>query len=152
MSPEAWFFPWLAGIRTAEQLAGLPLLTALKGFLSREQRNRLDKDAPTAIVAPSGRNIVLYYTAGELPVLAVKLQEMFGLATTPTVAGGRVPVLVHLLSPAGRLVQITRDLKVFWENGYPQVKKELQGRYPKHPWSDNPWNAVPTNLTSRKSQ
>ena len=151
-SPEAWLSPWLAGIRTGEQLAGLPLLPALKTILSREQRYRLDKDAPMAIVVPSGRSIVLDYSTGELPVLAVKLQELFGLATTPTVAGGRVAVLVHLLSPAGRPVQITGDLKGFWESGYPQVKKELQGRYPKHPWPDNPWNAVPTHRISRKSK
>ena len=105
-----------------------------------------------AIVVPSGRSIVLDYSTGALPVLAVKLQELFGLATTPTVAGGRVAVLVHLLSPAGRPVQITGDLKGFWESGYPQVKKELQGRYPKHPWPDNPWNAVPTHRISRKSK
>lgn len=104
------------------------------------------------MVVPSGRTIALNYAAGELPILAVKLQELFGLAVTPTVAGGRVAVLVHLLSPAGRPVQITRDLKGFWENGYPQVKRELQGRYPKHPWPDNPWNAVPTHKTSRKTK
>jgi ATP-dependent helicase HrpB len=151
-SPEAWLSPWLADIRTKEQLAGLSLLPALKALLSREQSYRLDKDAPTSLVVPSGRSIVLDYSTGELPVLAVKLQELFGLAATPTVARGHVAVLVHLLSPAGRPVQITRDLKGFWENGYPQVKKELQGRYPKHPWPDNPWNAVPTHRISRKSK
>jgi ATP-dependent helicase HrpB len=151
-SPEEWFSPWLAGVRTGEQVAALPLLPALKGLLSREQGYRLDKDAPTSIVVPSGRSIALDYTAGDLPVLAVKLQEMFGLASTPTVARGWVAVLLHLLSPAGRPVQITRDLKNFWETGYPQVKKELQGRYPKHPWPDDPWSAVPTHRTSRKSK
>ncbi len=151
-SPEAWLSPWLAGVRTGEQLAKLPLLPPLKALLSREQGYRLDKDAPTSIVVPSGRSIILDYAAGEFPVLAVKLQELFGLATTPTVAGGRVAILVHLLSPAGRPVQITRDLKGFWESGYPQVRKELQGRYPKHPWPDNPWNAVPTHRISRKSK
>jgi ATP-dependent helicase HrpB len=151
-SPEAWLSPWLAGIRTKEQLGGLSLLPALKALLSRDQSYRLDRDAPTSFVVPSGRSIVLDYSTGELPVLAVKLQELFGLAATPTVARGHVPVLVHLLSPAGRPVQITRDLKGFWENGYPQVKKELQGRYPKHPWPDNPWNAIPTHRISRKSK
>ncbi len=151
-SPETWLVPYLAGVRRKEQLAGLPLLSACKALLSREQNHRLDRDAPVAIAVPSGRTIFLDYSAGELPVLAVKLQEMFGLATTPTVAGGRVAVLVHLLSPAGRPVQITRDLKGFWESGYPQVKKELQGRYPKHPWPDNPWDAVPTHRVSRKGR
>ena len=151
-SPEGWLAPWLSGIRTKEQLAGLQLVPALKAMLSRQQSYRLDKEAPTAMAVPSGRTVALDYAAGELPVLAVKLQELFGLAVTPTVAGGRVAVLVHLLSPAGRPVQITRDLKGFWENGYPQVKKELQGRYPKHPWPDDPWNAVPTHRISRKTK
>jgi ATP-dependent helicase HrpB len=149
-SPEGWLAPWLTGFRTGEQLAGLALLPALKALLSREQRKRLDERAPTSLVVPSGRSVLLDYTAGELPVLAVKLQELFGLAATPAIAGGRVAVLIHLLSPAGRPVQITRDLKGFWESGYPQVKKELQGRYPKHPWPDNPWNAVPTHRTQRR--
>ena len=151
-SPEGWLAPFLAGIRTGEQLAGLALLPALKAFLSREQRKRLDESAPATLVVPSGRSVSLDYAAKELPVLAVKLQELFGLAATPTVAGGRVAVLIHLLSPAGRPVQITRDLKGFWEYGYPQVRKELQGRYPKHPWPDNPWNAVPTHRTKRRSK
>ncbi|HEY6012062.1 MAG TPA: ATP-dependent helicase C-terminal domain-containing protein, partial [Nitrospirota bacterium] len=86
----------------------------------------------------------LDYTSGDQPVLAVKLQEMFGLADTPLIAGGRVKVLLHLLSPARRPVQITQDLKGFWNNAYQQVKKDLKGRYPKHPWPDDPWNAVPT--------
>ena len=150
-SPEEWLAPWLGGIRTGEQLAGLRLLPTLKAILSREQRQRLDELAPMTIIVPSGRNIVLDYAAGELPVLAVKLQELFGLAATPTIAGGRVGVLIHLLSPAGRPVQITRDLKGFWGSGYPQVKKELQGRYPKHPWPEDPWNALPTHRTSRRN-
>jgi ATP-dependent helicase HrpB len=148
VSPEGW----LSGIRTKEQLAGLKLAPVLKAMLSRQQSYRLDKEAPAAMAVPSGRTVALNYAAGELPILAVKLQELFGLAVTPTVAGGRVAVLVHLLSPAGRPVQITRDLLGFWENGYPQVKKELQGRYPKHPWPDDPWNAVPTHKTSRKTK
>ena len=151
-TPEEWLAPWLAGIRTGEQLAGLALLPALKALLSREQRKRLDESAPTALAVPSGRSIPLDYAAGEMPVLAVKLQELFGLATTPTVAAGRVAVLIHLLSPAGRPVQITRDLKGFWKTGYPLVKKELQGRYPKHPWPENPWDAVPTHRTKRRGK
>ncbi len=151
-SPEEWLAPWLRGIRTGEQLAGLTLLPAMKALLSREQRKHLDEGAPATLVVPSGRSIFIDYTDGELPVLAVKLQELFGLAATPTIAAGRVAVLIHLLSPAGRPVQITRDLKGFWETGYPQVKKELQGRYPKHPWPDNPWNAVPTHRTQRQNK
>jgi len=79
------------------------------------------------------------------PVLAVKLQELFGLAETPRVANGRVPVMLHLLSPAGRPIQVTQDLRGFWDRTYPEVRKELKGRYPKHPWPDDPWTAAPTH-------
>ncbi len=99
---------------------------------------------PTHITVPSGSRIALDYTSGEVPVLAVKLQEMFGCADTPTVAGGRVKVLLHLLSPARRPVQITQDLRTFWNSSYFEVRKDLRGRYPKHPWPDEPWHAVPT--------
>ena len=83
--------------------------------------------------------------------MAVKLQEMFGLADTPVIAGGRIKLLLQLLSPARRPVSITRDLKQFWNTGYPQVKKELKGRYPRHPWPDDPWNAVPTRKTKARN-
>jgi ATP-dependent helicase HrpB len=118
--------------------------------LSWEQLRFLDKRAPTHIVVPSGHRVALDYTSGDLPVLAVKLQEMFGLADTPTIAAGRVKVLLHLLSPARRPVQITQDLKGFWDGSYQQVKKEMKGRYPKHPWPDDPWNAVPTRRTKAR--
>ena len=93
---------------------------------------------------PSGHRVTLDYGSGDIPILAVKLQEMFGLADTPKIAGGRVKVLLHLLSPARKPVQVTQDLKGFWNSAYQQVKKELKGRYPKHPWPDDPWKAVPT--------
>jgi ATP-dependent helicase HrpB len=101
---------------------------------------------------PSGHRVPLDYAAGEIPILAVKLQEMFGLADTPEVVKGRVKVLLHLLSPSRKPVQITRDLRGFWNSGYQQVKKELKGRYPKHPWPENPWNAVPTRKTKPRSR
>jgi ATP-dependent helicase HrpB len=136
--------PWLGGIRSAQDLATLDILSALKAQLSWEQQRLLEERAPTHLPVPSGHRVALDYTHGELPVLAVKLQEMFGLADTPAIANGRVKILLHLLSPARRPVQITQDLKTFWNSGYQQVKKELKGRYPKHPWPDDPWNAVPT--------
>lgn len=142
--PEDWLGPWLKGIRTREQLARLECLPALRAQLSWEQRRLLDERAPAFLVVPSGHPVPLDYASGEVPVLAVKLQEMFGLADTPVVANGRVKVLLNLLSPARRPVQITQDLRGFWNNGYPQVKKELKGRYPKHPWPADPWNAVLT--------
>ena len=150
-APENWLLPELKGIRSAQQLAALNILPALKDRLAWEQRRLLEDRAPASIPVPSGHNIPIDYVSGEIPVLAVKLQEMFGLADTPAIAGGRVKLLLHLLSPARRPVQITRDLKEFWNTGYSQVKKELKGRYPKHPWPDDPWNAVPTRKTKGRN-
>ena len=143
-TPEDWLLPWLGNIRTAQGLSALDILPGLRGQLSWKEQRRLDELAPVSIVVPSGSSIKIDYTSGDVPVLAVKLQEMFGLADTPEIAGGRVKLLLHLLSPARRPVQITQDLKGFWNSGYQLVKKELKGRYPKHPWPEDPWNAVPT--------
>ena len=146
--PE-WLGPFLNGTRSKRDFASVDLLAALKAFLSWEQQRLLDERAPTHITVPSGNRIGIDYKSDDGPVLAVKLQEMFGLGDTPAIAGGRVKLLLHLLSPARRPVQVTRDLRGFWENGYREVKRELKGRYPKHPWPDDPWNAVPTAKTSR---
>ncbi|MEJ2682918.1 MAG: ATP-dependent helicase HrpB [Candidatus Sulfobium sp.] len=148
-SPEEWLLPWLTGIRSEQELSSLDLLPALRAQLSWDMLRLLDERSPVSITVPSGHRVRLDYT-GDTPVLAVKLQEMFGLAETPEIGGGRVKVLLHLLSPARRPVQITRDLKGFWNGGYQEVKKELKGRYPKHPWPDDPWNAVPTGKTKGK--
>jgi ATP-dependent helicase HrpB len=150
--PEEWLLPWLGGIRSAQGLSGLNILPALKAKLSWEQARLLDERAPLSIKVPSGHGVMLDYTSGDQPVLAVKLQEMFGLADTPMIAAGRVKVLLHLLSPARRPVQITQDLKGFWNTGYPLVKKDLKGRYPKHPWPEDPWNAVPTRRTKPRGE
>jgi ATP-dependent helicase HrpB len=144
-APEDWLSPWFKGIRNTQQLA-------LQEKLTWEQRRLLNERAPVTINVPSGSNIPIDYAAGKSPVLAVKLQEMFGLADTPAIAGGRIKLLLQLLSPARRPVQITRDLKQFWNTGYPQVKKELKGRYPRHPWPDDPWNAVPTRKTKARNR
>jgi ATP-dependent helicase HrpB len=142
--PEEWLLPWLGNIRSVQGLRGLNVLFALKARLSREQVRLLNERAPLSITVPSKSRIPLDYSSGDQPILAVKLQELFGLADTPVIASGRVKVLLHLLSPAGRPVQITQDLKGFWNTGYPLVKKDLKGRYPRHPWPDDPWKAVPT--------
>jgi len=143
-SLDTWLTPSISGVRNGLQLAAVDCASALLDLLDYRQRQALDDLAPTHLTVPSGSRIRLDYCSGELPVLAVKLQELFGLAETPTVAGGRVAVLLHLLSPAGRPLQVTRDLKGFWDGSYHQVKKEMKGRYPKHPWPDDPWNAAPT--------
>jgi ATP-dependent helicase HrpB len=144
---KEWLLPWLGKVRSAHDIAGLDILPALRAQLSWEQARLMDERAPLTISVPSGSRVTLDYSAGQQPVLAVKIQEMFGLADTPSVAGGRVKVLLHLLSPARRPVQITQDLRAFWNIAYGEVKKDLKGRYPKHPWPDDPWNAVPTRKT-----
>ena len=138
-----WLAPYLVNMDRLSNLNRLDLKGALLSMLTYEQQKTLDVLAPTHRVVPSGSRIPIDY-GGLVPVLAVRLQEMFGLSKTPTVAGGRQPLLIHLLSPAGRPVQITRDLAGFWQTGYIQVKKELKGRYPKHYWPDDPLQAEAT--------
>jgi len=140
---EAWLEPFLEGLTSIRALARLDLKNALRSRLSRRQQQLLDTLAPTHIVVPSGIRRPIDYSA-EIPVLAVRLQEMFGAVDTPAIAAGRLPLQLHLLSPAGRPAQITRDLAGFWRNSYPAVKKELKGRYPRHYWPDDPLSARPT--------
>ena len=140
---NSWLGPSLQGVSRLSDLHEATLRNALFGFLTWNQHRELEQLAPTHLKVPSGNRKAVDYT-GELPVLAVKLQEMFGCKKTPSVAGGEVPVLLHLLSPAGRPVQVTRDLESFWRQGYQSVKKELKGRYPKHPWPEDPLSAAPT--------
>lgn len=141
---EHWLGPHLHGLSRISDLKRLDLAGILQDRLDWGLRRRLDEAAPTHLVVPSGSRIRLDYEAGDAPVLAVRLQEMFGAAETPRVAEGRVPVLLHLLSPAGRPVQVTRDLAGFWAEGYRSVRADLRGRYPKHFWPDDPLTAPPT--------
>lgn len=139
-----WLPPFLPSVRTLKQLKGLNLEMMLRSRLDWQQQQELDREAPTHIRVPSGSKVSVRYALGEPPVLAVRLQEMFGLAVTPAICGGLLPVTLHLLSPARRPLQITRDLAGFWNSSYHQVRKELKGRYPKHEWPDDPWQAMPT--------
>jgi len=141
---DDWLAPALHGKTKLESLSAQALGEALAAKLDYGQRRALDEYAPESLRVPSGNARALHYEAGKPPVLAVKLQELFGLADTPRIAKGRVGVTLHLLSPAQRPIQVTQDLKGFWERTYPEVKKELKGRYPKHPWPDDPWTATPT--------
>ena len=147
-----WLGPHLTGLKTLDQVQRLdlyePLLSRLPG--GGQQRQELDRLAPAALEVPSGSHITLDYSDPAAPVLAVKLQELFGLTETPTVAAGRVPLLLHLLSPGGRPAQVTRDLRSFWEKGYFEVRKDLKGRYPRHPWPDKPMEHIPTRLTKKR--
>ncbi len=147
--PLAWLGAHLDGVTRRTHLARIDVGAALLNRLDWKQRRELDRLAPTHIDVPTGRSVAIDYS-GEAPVLAVKLQEMFGARTTPRVVDGRVPILIHLLSPAGRPVQVTQDLEGFWRNGYAAVRAELRGRYPKHPWPDDPLTALPTKGVKRR--
>jgi ATP-dependent helicase HrpB len=139
-----------AGKRSFAELRRAPLLDVLGGSLSFDQRSALDRLAPERMEVPSGSHVRLRYEPGQPPVLAVRIQEMFGLAETPAVAGGRVPVLLHLLAPNMRPQQVTRDLASFWRRTYPEVRKELKGRYPKHAWPADPLAARPQRRPGRR--
>lgn len=145
-----WLGPYLTGVTSLSQLKGVDVLTPLKNLLDYPLQRFVDEQAPTHITVPSGSSIALGYSEDEPPILAVKLQELFGLAETPRVAKGRVAVVLHLLSPARRPIQVTQDLRNFWDSTYKDVKKELKGRYPRHPWPDDPWNAIATKRTNSR--
>ena len=149
-SLEHWLTPAFAGTTRLDALDENALGEALKSPLPWEQRQQVDRHAPAHIDVPSGMQRRIDYTLDDVgqpqpPVLAVKLQELFGLADTPCIAGGRVPLLLHLLSPGGKPLQVTGDLRNFWNTTYAEVKKEMKGRYPRHPWPDDPWTAQATH-------
>ncbi|MFN3703719.1 ATP-dependent helicase HrpB [Thermomonas sp.] len=149
-SLDDWLLPALAGKTRLDALSVEALAEAVQGRLDWPLRQRLDALAPTRIAVPSGMQRAITYALDAdgtpaAPVLAVKLQELFGLADTPRIADGRVPLTLHLLSPAGRPLQVTQDLRGFWERTYPDLKKEMKGRYPRHPWPDDPWSATATH-------
>jgi ATP-dependent helicase HrpB len=140
----AWLVPRIGTARSIDDLERVDLTNALLALLPWDRRASLDELAPTHVVVPSGSRIPIDYSDPASPVLAVRLQEMFGLADTPRIARGAVPLTIHLLSPAHRPVQVTRDLARFWQTSYFDVRKEMRGRYPKHYWPDDPMQAEPT--------
>ncbi|HEY4650359.1 MAG TPA: ATP-dependent helicase HrpB, partial [Pontibacter sp.] len=147
---ELWLLPHLAGLQSIEQVAKLDFNEILLSDLTWEQRQEMDRLVPTHLQVPSGSRITINYSDPSAPVLAVRLQEVFGLLDTPRIGGGKVPLLIHLLSPASRPVQVTRDLRSFWTSGYFEVRKDLRGRYPKHHWPDDPLAAIPTRGTKKR--
>ena len=154
-SLDTWLMPAFAGKTRLDALDESSLGDALKSAVDWSLRQRIDQLAPTRIVVPSGMERRIDYLLDDhgepaSPVLAVKLQELFGLAQTPRVAEGRIALTIHLLSPGGRPLQVTQDLAGFWERTYPEVKKEMKGRYPRHPWPDDPWNATATHRAKPK--
>jgi ATP-dependent helicase HrpB len=146
---DEWLEPFLVGITTLERVKRMDLAPALQTRLGWDQQRELDRRTPTHLTVPSGSRLRLDYDQPEGPVLAVRLQEMFGCTDTPRVADGKVPVLLHLLSPAKRPVQVTKDLAGFWANTYWDVRKDLRGRYPKHHWPEDPLLAAPTAKAKR---
>ncbi|MGE0643980.1 MAG: ATP-dependent helicase HrpB [Nitrospira sp.] len=148
---QQWLGPYVAGITTLDRVRRLDLTTPLHALLTYDQHRRLERMAPTHIVVPSGSRLRIHYEQNDQPILAVRLQEMFGCRDTPRVADGKIPVMLHLLSPAKRPVQVTQDLAGFWARAYHDVRKELRGRYPKHHWPEDPLNASPTAKAKRRS-
>ena len=143
-SLEEWAGPYLSGVRTWAQLASVDWHEAMQSLMPWSQRSALERLAPTHLEVPSGSRIALDYSDATAPVLAVKLQEVFGWSSTPMLMDGRVPLTLQLLSPAQRPVQVTRDLAGFWRSSYFEVRKELRGRYPRHPWPEDPLTAEAT--------
>ncbi|MCW8999875.1 MAG: hypothetical protein OQK04_14295, partial [Kangiellaceae bacterium] len=148
-SLEDWLAPYLIGKSKLSHIDKKLLSDALINFVGWNKQQEIEALMPERIEVASGSKIKIDYLSGEKPVLAVKLQEMFGEKTTPQLAQGKIPLVIHLLSPARRPLQVTEDLASFWKNGYTQVKKEMKGRYPKHPWPDDPLNAVATAKTKK---
>jgi ATP-dependent helicase HrpB len=149
-SLEQWLPPYLNGVTKLRDIQALDVEAMLLAQLDWPQQQALQRAAPERIGVPSGSKIRVDYRVSP-PVLAVKLQEMFGCEDTPRVAEGRQPLLVHLLSPAQRPLQVTSDLAGFWRSSYEAVKKEMKGRYPKHPWPDDPMSAQATAYTKARA-
>lgn len=146
---DMWLSPFLGDVLRRSQFGRIDLLAALRSLFTSRQLHEVESLAPAMIAVPTGSRIRLDYS-GEIPVLAVKLQELFGESETPCVGNGRIKVLIHLLSPAGRPLAVTQDLPSFWKNGYPEVRREMRGRYPKHPWPEDPFAAIPTQGAKRR--
>ena len=147
-----WLAPYLSGMTGREELKNLRLVDILEAGFTGQERQELEQMAPAHVVVPSGQKILLDYTQPAKPVLAVRLQELFGLNETPRIAGNRIALTLHLLSPAYRPVQVTTDLASFWRQTYYEVKRDLSGRYPKHYWPDDPLEAMPTSRAKRRGK
>jgi len=148
---EKWLLPMMGGVRDAKGLKQIDCVNALLQLLTWPQRQLLDTVLPTHYTVPTGSRLLIRYDEEKPPALAVRLQEMFGEAQNPCVAEGRIPLVLELLSPAQRPLQITRDLAAFWQGAYREVQKEMKGRYPKHLWPDDPAAALPTRRTKKYS-
>jgi ATP-dependent helicase HrpB len=150
-TPERWLFPFLAGVRKESELKRLDKSAMLRSLIPWELQSKLDRLAPAHLEVPTGSMIRLrYFLTGEPPVLEVRLQELFGLLDTPVVNEEKVKLVIHLLSPGYKPVQVTQDLRSFWSNAYHEVRKELRRKYPKHSWPDDPFTATPVRGAKRR--
>lgn len=149
---DQWLGPYVTGITTLERVKRLDFTAPLQALLTHEQLRRLDRLAPTHITVPSGSRLPIDYAQSTSPMLAVRLQEMFGCKDTPRIADGKIPLILHLLSPAKRPVQVTQDLAGFWKRAYQDVRKELRGRYPKHHWPEDPMSAAATSKAKPRTR
>jgi ATP-dependent helicase HrpB len=147
-----WLAPFLTDKTALAQISADDLAAALDALLPWQLRKRLEAEAPTHFTAPTGSAVPIDYEAEQGPTVSIRVQELFGLASHPTIAGGRVPLVIELLSPAHRPVQVTRDLPGFWRGSYADVKTEMRGRYPKHPWPDDPLSAPATRRAKPRGQ
>jgi len=147
-----WLEPHLMDKTARSQLSADQLSDAVMAMVPWNLRRRLDAEAPTHFTAPSGSHVPIDYEAEQGPTVSIRVQELFGLAKHPAIAGGRVPLVIELLSPAHRPVQVTRDLPGFWRGSYSQVRAEMRGRYPKHPWPDDPLAAIATRRAKRRGE
>ena len=148
---ETWLLPHMTGVHSLRGLKSVDIYQALRDRLPWSLQQRLESSLPTHYTVPTGSQIAIRYDEDNPPALAVRMQEMFGEASTPTIAQGRVALVLELLSPAQRPLQITRDLSAFWQGAYREVQKEMKGRYPKHVWPDDPANTAPTRRTKKYS-
>jgi ATP-dependent helicase HrpB len=151
-NPGEWLAPVLRGKTALAQVTGEDLARALLAFLPHALSRRLDAEAPSHFTVPTGSRIMIDYAAEGGPAAAVKVQELFGLGAHPKIASGRVPLTLSLLSPAGRPIQVTKDLPSFWRGSWAEVKREMRGRYPKHAWPDDPLAAAPTRRAKPRTR
>jgi ATP-dependent helicase HrpB len=149
---DEWLAPSLVGRTARSQVTADDLALAVRTLVPPDLVRRLEKEMPSHFTAPTGSRLPIDYDADGGPTVSIRVQELFGLDAHPRIAGGKVPLILALTSPAGRPIQVTRDLPAFWRGSWADVRREMRGRYPKHPWPENPRAAVPTRRAKPRSR